>query len=203
MNIAVLNDFGLRGKTHDRSAFPRSRRFGFSPQEVRSPGPRTPGANCDRDSSTDSHDPNRIGVAVPTKVRSAELRRPCGGTLARAALGVAVSSAPATELPSQAALIKGDRELLQALVNSRIFAEYKRAFSGATGLPVALQPVESFRLPDHGKGNENPFCALLAQKNRSCGECLNVQVQAAHRLDFHWLPFPGAHRELQGPVAQT
>jgi AraC-like DNA-binding protein len=70
----------------------------------------------------------------------------------------------------------GDREVLQALAHSNILADYKRAFCGATGLPIALQPVETFRLPNQGKAHENPFCALLAQKGRSCGECLNLQA---------------------------
>jgi AraC-like DNA-binding protein/ligand-binding sensor protein len=185
MNIDVLDDLRHRGKTHDGHAFPRLTRFGFSSQGVPSPAPKTPGVSCERESSTDSHDANRIGVPAPTKGRGAELRTHCGGTLARAAFGVAISSAQATELSSPAALRNGDRELLQALVNSRVFAEYKRAFSGATGLPIALQPVESFRLPDHGKGNENPFCALLAQKNRSCGECLNVQASVKEAAKYH------------------
>ena len=63
----------------------------------------------------------------------------------------------------------GDREVLRALAHSNILADYKRAFSGATGLPIALQPVETFRLPNQGEANENPFCALLAQRVEAAG----------------------------------
>ena len=68
----------------------------------------------------------------------------------------------------------GSRALLEALVNSRIYHDYERAFSEATGLPVALRPVETWQLPLHGKRNENPFCRILAQKSRSCAMCLQM-----------------------------
>jgi AraC-like DNA-binding protein/ligand-binding sensor protein len=66
------------------------------------------------------------------------------------------------------------RALVEALVNSKIYQDYERAFSEATGLPVALRPVESWQLPHHGKHNENRFCQMIAQKSRACGACLQV-----------------------------
>jgi len=69
---------------------------------------------------------------------------------------------------------KSDRELIEALVHSKIFADYERAFSEATGLPVALRPVETWQLVHHGKRHESPFCALMAGAGRSCGVCLQV-----------------------------
>jgi len=69
----------------------------------------------------------------------------------------------------------GNRALVDALVGSKIYREYERAFGGLTGLPVALQPVETWQLPHHGKRNENPFCALVSQKSRTCAACLQVQ----------------------------
>jgi AraC-like DNA-binding protein/ligand-binding sensor protein len=69
----------------------------------------------------------------------------------------------------------GDRGLLEALISSKLFQDYEHAFTEATGLPVALRPVESWQLPHHGKRNEGPFCALMAEKSRACGSCLEVQ----------------------------
>ncbi|HEU5397596.1 MAG TPA: helix-turn-helix domain-containing protein [Verrucomicrobiae bacterium] len=69
------------------------------------------------------------------------------------------------------------KNLVEALVNSRIYQDYERAFSEATGLPVALRSVESWQLPHHGKRFENPFCGLLAQKSRACAACLQVQQE--------------------------
>jgi AraC-like DNA-binding protein/ligand-binding sensor protein len=69
----------------------------------------------------------------------------------------------------------GDRSLVEALVTSKIFQDYERAFAQATGMPVALRPVESWQLPLHGRRNEGPFCALISEKSRACASCLQVQ----------------------------
>jgi len=69
----------------------------------------------------------------------------------------------------------GNRALIGVLVNSKIYREYERAFSNLTGLPMALQPVETWQLPHHGKLNENPFCVLVSEKSRACAACLQVQ----------------------------
>ena len=69
----------------------------------------------------------------------------------------------------------GDRGLIEALVASKVFQEYEKAFTEATGLPVALRPVETWQLPHHGKRNEGPFCSLISQKSRACASCLSVQ----------------------------
>src|ERR1035437_7058655 len=70
---------------------------------------------------------------------------------------------------------QGNRALVEALTSSRIYRDYEKAFSDLTGLPVALQPVETWQLPHHGKRNENAFCALLSKKSRSCAACLQTQ----------------------------
>jgi AraC-like DNA-binding protein/ligand-binding sensor protein len=67
------------------------------------------------------------------------------------------------------------KHLIEALADSKIYQDYERAFSEATGLPVALRSVESWQLPHHGKRFENPFCASIAQKSRACAACLQVQ----------------------------
>jgi AraC-like DNA-binding protein len=69
----------------------------------------------------------------------------------------------------------GDRGLIEALVGSKVFQEYEKAFTEATGLPVALRPVETWQLPHHGKRNEGPFCCVISQKSRACASCLSVQ----------------------------
>ena len=67
--------------------------------------------------------------------------------------------------------------LAEALTNSKIYQDYERAFSETTGLPVALRPVETWQLPHHGRRKENPFCAFMAQKSRSCAACLQTQQE--------------------------
>ena len=74
-----------------------------------------------------------------------------------------------------------NKKLIEALTNSQIYQDYERAFSDATGLPVALRAVESWQLPLHGKKCESPFCGLMAQKSRSCAACLQVQQELSER----------------------
>lgn len=67
------------------------------------------------------------------------------------------------------------RTLVAQLKRSHIFRDYEQAFRETTGLPLALRPIEAFDLPHHGDPNESRFCALMAQSNRSCAACLQLQ----------------------------
>ena len=71
--------------------------------------------------------------------------------------------------------MNNQHSLIDALAKSKVYQDYERAFSDATGLPVSLRPVESWQLPHHGKRNENSFCAMMSEKSRSCASCLQVQ----------------------------
>lgn len=73
------------------------------------------------------------------------------------------------------AFAEEDRNLAALLPQSKIYQDYERAFTETTGLPVSFRPVESWQLPLHGKRNENPLCALVAEKSRSCAVCLQIQ----------------------------
>src|SRR5208282_4902182 len=77
-----------------------------------------------------------------------------------------------------------NKDLIESLINSKIFQDYERAFSETTGLPVSLRPVESWQLPHHGKRNENPLCAMLAEKSKSCASCLQMQQQLSDCAQF-------------------
>jgi hypothetical protein len=72
-----------------------------------------------------------------------------------------------------------DSHVIDALRYSKLYRDYKRTFSAATGLPLALRPVEFFGLPFHGKTNENAFCAFLASGKSSCCLCLETQARVA------------------------
>jgi len=81
--------------------------------------------------------------------------------------------------PRGAGGLAGDRNLIEALGNSKLFHDYERAFTEATGLPVALRAVESWRLPHHGQRNESPFCSMVLETSRACASCLQVQEKLA------------------------
>ena len=69
--------------------------------------------------------------------------------------------------------------MVQRLARSEMFKDYERAFSDATELPVALRPLETWNLSMAGKAHENRFCALMAQCNRACASCLEIQERIA------------------------
>jgi AraC-like DNA-binding protein/ligand-binding sensor protein len=74
--------------------------------------------------------------------------------------------------------------LVENLTHSKIYQDYERAFSESTGLPVCLRPGESWQLPNHGKRNEGPLCALMAGKSKSCAACLQVQQRLSECARF-------------------
>jgi AraC-like DNA-binding protein/ligand-binding sensor protein len=71
------------------------------------------------------------------------------------------------------------KALVAQLKRSRIFRDYEKAFRAATGLPIALRPIEAFDLPHHGDPKESAFCALMAKSSHACSGCLELQKQVA------------------------
>ncbi len=65
--------------------------------------------------------------------------------------------------------------LAEHLQKSEIFRDYQKAFQTTTGLPLAIRAAGSFQAPMHGSRNANPFCALMAGRNKSCSSCLQLQ----------------------------
>lgn len=80
--------------------------------------------------------------------------------------------------------MQNENNLVEALCSSKIYQDYERAFSDATGLPVALRPVESWQLPHHRQRSENPFCAMMASKSRACAACLQVQQRLSDKARY-------------------
>ena len=72
-----------------------------------------------------------------------------------------------------------NKRFIESLSRSQIYQDYERAFSKTTGLPLTLRPVEPWHLVHKGKKYENPFCALMAETNKSCAACLEVQQKIA------------------------
>jgi AraC-like DNA-binding protein/ligand-binding sensor protein len=72
-----------------------------------------------------------------------------------------------------------NENVIETLAHSKLYQDYEKAFNDATGLPIALRGMDAWKLPHHGARNENRFCAMMAQKSRSCAACLQVQQQLA------------------------
>ncbi len=88
------------------------------------------------------------------------------------------------KVESRDASVADKRAFLRKLSRSDIYRDYKKAFSTATGLPLALSTTGSFNLEWLQAKNKNPFCALMADSNQSCAECLRVQEKLEREAEF-------------------
>jgi AraC-like DNA-binding protein/ligand-binding sensor protein len=70
-----------------------------------------------------------------------------------------------------------NKQLIDTLLRSRLFRDYERVFTKATGLALALRPLEYWQLEHHAKTNENPFCALLAERPATLAVCLQSHAE--------------------------
>jgi len=67
-----------------------------------------------------------------------------------------------------------NKQLIDMLRRSRLFRDYEGVFSKATGLALALRPLDYWQLEHQGKKHENPFCALLAEQPKTLAVCLQA-----------------------------
>jgi AraC-like DNA-binding protein/ligand-binding sensor protein len=82
-----------------------------------------------------------------------------------------------TKPGSEAASTQQNRELIDALRRSKLFRNYEQVFSEATGLALAIRPLEYWQLAHRGKKHENPFCALLAERPSTLAVCLRAHQE--------------------------
>jgi AraC-like DNA-binding protein/ligand-binding sensor protein len=71
-----------------------------------------------------------------------------------------------------------DTNVIERLNRSEVYGDYQKAFGEATELPLTLRPLETWQLAHRHQAHENPFCAMMAQANRTCAACLEVQHRA-------------------------
>ncbi len=75
---------------------------------------------------------------------------------------------------AEAARPDSNKQLIDMLRRSRLFRDYESVFSKATGLALALRPLDYWQLEHQGKKHENPFCALLAEQPKTLAVCLQA-----------------------------
>jgi AraC-like DNA-binding protein/ligand-binding sensor protein len=88
-----------------------------------------------------------------------------------------VNAARITTPNSNADAYRENRQLVDALRRSKLFRNYEQVFSEATGLALAIQPLEFWQLAHRGKKHENPFCALLAERPATLAVCLRAHQE--------------------------
>ena len=70
-----------------------------------------------------------------------------------------------------------DSPVVSAMVRSKLYRDYEKAFTKATGLPLVLHAPEQMRVQRPTKAEAAPFCALMARTNASCAACYALQMQ--------------------------
>jgi AraC-like DNA-binding protein len=76
------------------------------------------------------------------------------------------------------------KSVIQALASSKVYEVYSRAFGALTKLPLVLRPVESWKLPYHGRKHENGYCCMLARKSSACAGCLRTQQRLSELAKY-------------------
>jgi AraC-like DNA-binding protein/ligand-binding sensor protein len=79
--------------------------------------------------------------------------------------------------PQSANIMSREDPLLARLSKSQIYRDYERAFTSGTGLPLTLRSPDALHVIRFARRQENPFCALMAQTNQSCGQCYALQCK--------------------------
>ncbi len=77
------------------------------------------------------------------------------------------------------------RILTKTIGATRLFAKYERSFTAASGLPLTIRPIGTFRMPATGHKRENPFCALVSTSRKGCLACLMAQSELEKNATGH------------------
>jgi len=80
---------------------------------------------------------------------------------------------------------RGEEAVLGALSKSRLYRDYEKAFTRATGLPLALHAPEMLNVIRFAQRERNPFCALMAKTNVSCASCYALQQKLEKEARLH------------------
>lgn len=78
--------------------------------------------------------------------------------------------------PAQATPRPATDDIVARLQTSELFRDYQEAFETATGLPLVLRPVGSFKAPLDGSKQVASFCTLMGGQGRTCSACLEIQA---------------------------
>lgn len=80
--------------------------------------------------------------------------------------------------------LKTSRNLAKKLSETQMFQDYEKAFSEASGMPLAIRPIQSFQMAMQGKVKQNKFCAIMAKTSKSCVACLEIQSELEEKAQL-------------------
>lgn len=88
------------------------------------------------------------------------------------------------ESRAKASDLKTSRNLAKKLSETQMFQDYEKAFSEASGMPLAIRPIQSFQMAMQGKVKQNKFCAIMAKTSKSCVACLEIQSELEEKAQL-------------------
>lgn len=108
----------------------------------------------------------------------------------------------ASYLPHKGDTANRTREMVSHLQKSELYREYQEAYEATTGLPLEMRPAGSFQAALLNSRNTNPFCALMASRNKTCAACLMLQqkIEEAATLEPVTLECFAGFKESAVPV---
>lgn len=74
------------------------------------------------------------------------------------------------------------RSAAERLSETQLFQDYQRAFREATGLPLAVRPVNAYENARKEQEDGNEFCMLMAKTNEGCANCIKMQADLEENL---------------------
>jgi AraC-like DNA-binding protein/ligand-binding sensor protein len=70
------------------------------------------------------------------------------------------------------------------MLRSKLYQDYRKAFTKATGLPVGLHAPEETKVHYPMTAKAAPFCALMAKANASCAACYALQRELEEKAQL-------------------
>jgi AraC-like DNA-binding protein/ligand-binding sensor protein len=74
--------------------------------------------------------------------------------------------------------------VVDAMLRSKLYRDYRNAFTKATGLPLELHAPEEMKVHRPTTAKAAPFCALMAKANASCAACYALQRELEEKAQL-------------------
>ena len=74
--------------------------------------------------------------------------------------------------------------VVDAMLRSKLYRDYRNAFTKATGLPLELHAPEEMKVHRPTTAKAAPFCALMAKSNASCAACYALQRELEEKAQL-------------------
>jgi AraC-like DNA-binding protein/ligand-binding sensor protein len=77
-----------------------------------------------------------------------------------------------------------DNPVVSAMLRSKLYRDYRKAFTKATGLPLELHVPDEMKVHRPTTTKAAPFCALMSKTNASCTACYALQRELEEKAQL-------------------